>query len=74
MPAHLGTEIQRQWSTPAIARIATCPRGLFSLVILMAHALHSDHLPTGQTDWYPKAVPTFADALAAVLRHRGKME
>src|SRR5436190_17529809 len=33
--------------------------GLFSLVVLMAHALHPDHLPTRQTAWYPKAEPTF---------------
>ena len=43
--------------------------GLFSLVVLMAHALHSDHLPTRQAAWYPKAEPTFVDALAVVRRH-----
>ena len=43
--------------------------GLFSLVALMAHALHPTHLPTRQTAWYPKAEPTFVDALAAVRRH-----
>src|SRR5439155_14868382 len=31
----------------------------------MAHALHPDHLPTRQAAWYPKAEPTFVDALAA---------
>ncbi len=43
--------------------------GLFSLVVLMAHALHPDHLPTRQAAWYPKAEPTFVDALASVHRH-----
>ncbi len=36
-----------------------------TLVVLMAHALHPDHLPTRQAAWYPKAEPTFVDALAA---------
>jgi len=49
---------------PPLARL-----GMFSLVVLMAHALHPDHLPTRQTAWYSKAEPTFVDALAAVRRH-----
>ncbi len=40
-----------------------------TLVVLMAHALHPDHLPTRQAAWYPKAEPTFVDALAAGRRH-----
>jgi DDE superfamily endonuclease len=67
--AHLGLCTQRQWSTAAIARTTPCLLGLFSLVVLMAHALHPDHLPTRQTAWYSKAEPTFVDALAAVRRH-----
>jgi hypothetical protein len=67
--AHLGLCTQRQWSTPAIARTTPCLLGIFSLVVLMAHALHPDHLPTRQTAWYCKAEPTFVDALAAVRRH-----
>ena len=43
--------------------------GLFSLVVLLAHALHPDHLPTRHAAWYLKAEPTFVDALAAVRRH-----
>jgi hypothetical protein len=66
---HLGLETQRQWSTPAIARTTPCLLGLFSLVVLIAQALHPDHLPTRQAAWYPKAEPTFADTLAAVRRH-----
>lgn len=67
--AHRGFETQRQWSDRAIAR--TTPRllGLFSLVTLLARVLHPATLPTRQAAWYPKAEPTFADALAAVRRH-----
>ncbi|GAC1402043.1 MAG: hypothetical protein NVSMB65_19290 [Chloroflexota bacterium] len=67
--AHLGLETQRQWSTPAIARTTPCLAGLFSLVVLLAHALHPHHLPTRRAAWYPKTEATFADALAAVRRH-----
>jgi DDE superfamily endonuclease len=67
--AHLGFETQRQWSDRAIARTTPCLLGLFSLVTLMARVLHPDALPTRQAAWYPKAEPTFADALAAVRRH-----
>ena len=67
--AHLGLGTQWHWSTPAIARTTPCLLGLFSLVVLMAHALHPNHLPTRQTAWYSKAEPTFVDALAAVRRH-----
>jgi len=38
-------------------------------VVLLALALHPDQLPTRQAAWYPKAEPTFVDALAAVRRH-----
>ena len=67
--AHLGFETQRQWSDRAIARTTPCLLGLFSLVTLLARVLHPDTLPTRQAAWYPKAEPTFADALAAVRRH-----
>jgi hypothetical protein len=67
--AHLGLCTQRQWSTPAVARTTPCLLGVFSLVVLMAHALHPDHLPTRPTAWYSKAEPTFVDALAAVRRY-----
>ena len=43
--------------------------GLFSVVVLLAHALHPEDLPTRRAAWYPKAEPTFIDALAAVRRH-----
>jgi hypothetical protein len=67
--AHLGVETQRQWTTRAIGRTTPCLLGLFSLVVLLAHALHPRDLPARQAAWYPKATATFADALAAVRRH-----
>jgi hypothetical protein len=66
--AWLGAETQRGWSLPTIQRSTPCLFGLFSLVALSAYALHPDHLPTRVAAWYPKAEPTFADALAAVRR------
>src|SRR3954454_15734495 len=67
--AHLGLETQRQWTTRAVGRATPCLLGLFSVVVLMAHAAHPDRLPTRQAAWYPKPEPTFSDALAAVRRH-----
>ena len=67
--AHLGLETQREWSTRAVGRATPCLLGLFSLVVLLAHALHGTQLPTRRAAWYPKAAPTFIDALAAVRRH-----
>jgi DDE superfamily endonuclease len=67
--AHLGLETQREWSTRAVGRATPCLLGLFSLVVLLAHALHPEELPTRRAAWYPKAEPTFIDSLAAVRRH-----
>lgn len=67
--AHLGVETQRQWTTRAVGRPTPCLFGLFSLSVLLAHALHPQGLPTRRAAWYPKAEATFADALAAVRRH-----
>jgi hypothetical protein len=67
--AHLGVETQREWSTRAVGRATPCLLGLFSLVVLLAHALYPEDLPTRRAAWYPKAEPTFIDALAAVRRH-----
>ena len=67
--AHLGVETQRQWTTRAVGRTTPCLFGLFSLIVLLAHALHPQGLPTRRAAWYPKAEATFADALAAVRRH-----
>jgi hypothetical protein len=75
--AHLGLETQRQWTTRAVGRTTPCLLGLFSLVVLLAHAAHPDHLPTRHAAWYAKPEATFIDALAAVRRqlwagnHRG---
>ncbi len=67
--AHLGLETQREWSTRAVGRAVPCLLGLFSLVVLLAQALHPHELPTRRAAWYPKAEATFIDALAAVRRH-----
>jgi DDE superfamily endonuclease len=68
--AHLGVESQRQWSDQAIARTTPCVFGLYSLVALLAHALHPDgKIPVQRTTWYDKSHATFADVLAAVRRH-----
>jgi DDE superfamily endonuclease len=66
--AHLGLETQRQWTTRAVGRTTPCLLGLFSVVVLMAHAAHPDRLPTRQAAWYPKPEATFSDALAAARR------
>ncbi len=66
---HLGVGTQRQWSGRAIARTTPCLLALFSIVTLLARTL-----PTRQrrsataAAWYPKARPTFSDAIAAVRR------
>ncbi len=68
--AHLGIETQRQWSDLAIERTTPCLFGLYSLVALLAHALHPDgKVPIRQTAWYEKKEATFSDVLATVRRH-----
>ena len=68
--SHLGLETQRQWSDRAIERTTPCLFGLYSVVALLAHALHPDgQIPLQRTAWYNKSQATFADVLAAVRRH-----
>ena len=66
---HLGVETQRQWSDLAILRTTPALLGLFSLVTLWADRIKGQHgvLPD-RVRWYPKADPTFSDALALVRR------
>lgn len=67
--AHLGLETQRQWSDLAIERTTPALFGLFSLVVLFAHALYpSGHLPLSTAAWYPKTHLSFHDLLALVRR------
>ena len=67
--AHLGMETQRQWSDKAILRTTPVLLGLFSIVTLWAHDLaKSRKLKPRTAAWYPKAVLTFSDAIAAVRR------
>jgi hypothetical protein len=63
----LGVETQRQWTDPAIARTTPVLLALFSLVVLGANDLQRKRpLLTRTASWYPKKLPTFADALGAV--------
>ena len=67
--AHLGVETQRQWSDKAILRTTPALFGLFSIVTLWAHDLSKLRKFKPRTAaWYPKAVLTFSDAIAAVRR------
>jgi hypothetical protein len=66
---HLGVETQRQWSELAIRRATPALLGLFSLVTLFAHRRRAwAACGVRQAAWYPKARPTFADALALLRR------
>lgn len=68
--AHLGIETQRQWSDKAIDRTTPLLFGLFSLVVLIVHALYPVELPPlPQAAWYPKSHSTFHDILALLRRH-----
>lgn len=67
--AHLGVETQRQWNDQAIERTTPALFGLFSLVVLLGHALYPDgQLPLPHTAWYHKAEASFSDVLALVRR------
>jgi hypothetical protein len=67
--AHRGIETQRQWSDVAIARTTPVLLGLFSVVALMANRLlKSQPMPVRTAAWYPKKLPTFADAMALARR------
>ena len=67
--ARLGVETQRQWSDMAILRSTPTLLGLFSIITLFAHDLaKSRKLKIRTAAWYPKALPTFSDAIAAVRR------
>ena len=70
--AHLGVETQRQWSDLAILRTTPALLGLFSIITLWAHDLASNHTFAPRTAaWYPKAVLTFSDAIAAYAAKSG---
>ncbi len=64
--AHLGFETQAQWSAKAVGRTTPCLLGLFSLVVLQAHAWCPHQLPFQTAGWYAKEQATFSDVLAAV--------
>jgi hypothetical protein len=64
---HIMVETQRQWSDLAILRTTPALLGLFSLVTLRADRIRGEQgvLPD-RVRWYPKADPTFSDALTLV--------
>jgi hypothetical protein len=67
--AHLGWETTRQRCERSVLRGAPCLIGLFSLVALVfARLWRQGRAAVHQTPCYPKAEPTFADALYAVRR------
>jgi hypothetical protein len=67
--AHLGMETQRQWSDRAILRTTPALLGLFSLICLWVHDLQAARaFAPRAAAWYPKAHPTFSDAIAAIRR------
>lgn len=67
--AHLGIETQRQWSDLAIERTTPALFGLFTLIVLLVHALYPDgQLPLVSSAWYPKTHASFHDLLALVRR------
>lgn len=68
--AHMGIQTQRQWSDLAIERSTPCLFGLYSLVAVMAQALHpAGDVPVQQSAWYSKSEATFSDVLATVRHH-----
>jgi len=73
--AHLGFESGRQWSPQAILRTTPALLALFSIVAVVAHQQllqHPFELP--KAAWYPKALSTFADALALVRQQLWQMQ
>jgi hypothetical protein len=67
--AHLGFQTQRHWTARAIRRTTPCLLGLFSVVLLLAHRLDPEQLPTRQAAGYQKGEPTFSEVLAGVRWH-----
>jgi hypothetical protein len=67
--AHLGMEIQRQWSDRAIACTTPVILALYSIVALtVRQLLLQPSLMTRHAAWYAKDSPTFSDTIALVLR------
>ncbi len=50
----------------ALQRSTPCLLGLFSVVVVLAKALHPTELPVRRAAWYSKEEASFVDALAAV--------
>lgn len=64
---YCGVETQRQWSDLAIARTTPLLFGLYSLVFLMANAIHQvASIEPASASWYQKEGLTFSDLLRTV--------
>lgn len=65
--SQLGMETQRQWSELAILRTTPALLALFSIVVLLANQVQTQHpFNLSNTAWYHKSAPTFVDAIAVV--------
>ena len=68
---HRGVATQRQWSDLALLRTTSALLGRCSRVTRWAPPrMAAPGAVVRQAAWYPKALPTFADALALVRRER----
>jgi hypothetical protein len=66
---HLGLHTPRSWKRQSVLRTAPCLLGLLSLVCLIHHRhTRGEGAVPQPTEWYEKAEPTFADAVASVRR------
>jgi hypothetical protein len=69
MRTHLGFETTKQWTKRSVLRMAPLLLGLFSIISLIyARHLQTHRVRIRATPWYVKTEPTFADAIATVLR------
>jgi len=69
MRAQLALESPRQRTEKSVLRTGPCLLGLFSVICLIyAEHLRRHSVRPASAPWYPKAAPTFADAIATVRR------
>ena len=65
----LGLGTERNWSHKSVERTGPCLLGLFSVVALIYREQTKGRRAKARSEpWYPKAEPTFSDALASVRR------
>ena len=69
MRAHLGFETPRQYVAQSVLRTAPCLLGVFSIIcVIFAEYTKVHRTEVRNRQWYHKAEPTFADAMATVRR------